>query len=111
MTDTEKLSSKSDYGGGSTRSRRSRNALSSCGEKSFDKLYLRAAASAKNRGIRQTLLVIVCDYQADCKNGLNVAKGDVVVLIDAQVKGWFWVKNKDGAEGFIPAAVAGHGFL
>lgn len=87
-------------------------ANSTCSEKSFDKLYLRAAASAKLRGsTRQTLLVVCSDYDSEKRNTLVVKKGDVVVLLSTQVKGWFWVRNKEGAEGFIPAAVAGHGFL
>lgn len=87
-------------------------ANSTCSEKSFDKLYLRATASTKLRGTtRQTLLVVCCDYESKKPNTLLVRKGEVVVLLSTQVKGWFWVRNKGGMEGFIPAAVAGHGFL
>lgn len=114
MTDTEKLSSKSCCSVGRCHSRRSRMANSTCSERTFDKLYLRAASSAaKFRGsTRQTLLVVCCDYdESEKRNTLAVRKGEVVVLLSTQVKGWFWVRNKDGAEGFIPAAVAGHGFL
>lgn len=111
MTDTEKLSSKSGYS--SDTYRRPKTAFSACGERSVDRLYLRATASSKrNRNlIRQTLLVINGDYTSKEKNTLNVKKGDVVVLLGTYVKGWFWVKNKDGKEGFIPAVIAGHGFL
>lgn len=112
MTDTEKLSSKSCCSAGRCQSRRSRIANSTCSEKSFDKLYLRATASARLRGTtRQTLLVVCCDYASEKRNTLAVKKGEVVVLLSTQVKGWFWVRNKERAEGFIPAAVAGHGFL
>uniref|UniRef100_A0A6P7G6H2 Uncharacterized protein LOC114334594 isoform X1 n=1 Tax=Diabrotica virgifera virgifera TaxID=50390 RepID=A0A6P7G6H2_DIAVI len=114
LTDTEKLSSKSDCegGGGSIRCRtRSRNAVSTCGEKSIDRLYLRAAANAKTKGVRHTLLVIVTDFSGSGDNNIAVQKGDVVFLVDASVKGWFYVKSKEGGEGYIPAAVAGHGFL
>lgn len=110
MTDTEKLSSQSDCGGGRCRNR-SRHASSTCGERSVDRLYLRAAAIAKNRGVRQTLLVIVSDFTGSGDNEISVKKGDVVFLLDTQVEGWFYVKNKEGTEGFIPAAIAGHGFL
>jgi hypothetical protein len=113
MTDTEKLSSKSE-GSGEIRcySRRSRNAISTCGERSVDRLYLRATASAKrSKGLRQTLLVINSDYFGAEKSALHVQKGDVVVLLGTHMRGWFWVKNKEGQEGFIPAVVAGHGFL
>ncbi|CAH0555890.1 unnamed protein product [Brassicogethes aeneus] len=112
MTDTEKLSSKSDCGGSRCRSR-SRHAASACGERSVDRLYLRAAASAKSRGggVRQTLLVICTDYGGSCNDGLAVSKGEVVFLLNTKIRGWFYVKNKAGDEGFIPAAVAGHGFL
>ncbi|KAJ8917621.1 hypothetical protein NQ315_000104, partial [Exocentrus adspersus] len=112
MTDTEKLSSKSDCGGGGRcRSRYSRNASSTCGERSVDRLYLRAAAVAKTKGIRQTLLVIVNDFKGSGDNEIAVKKGEVVFLLDNHVDGWFYVKNKEGMEGFIPAAIAGHGFF
>lgn len=93
------------------RSRRSRNAASACGERSVDRLYLRAAASAKSKGTRQTLLVISTDYEGSEDNALSVLKGEVVALVSTHLRGWFWVRNKVGVEGFIPAAVAGHGFL
>ncbi|KAJ8971821.1 hypothetical protein NQ317_002938 [Molorchus minor] len=111
MTDTEKLSSKSDCGGRERCRNRFRHAASTCGERSVDRLYLRAAAIAKTRGIRHTLLVIITDFEGSGDNSITVRKGEVVFLLDANVKGWFYVRNKDGAEGFIPAAVAGHGFL
>ncbi|KAL1132179.1 hypothetical protein AAG570_010136, partial [Ranatra chinensis] len=60
---------------------------------------------------RQTLLVISKDYQSTGPSTLTVAKGDVVALISSKVKDWFWVRDRRGQEGFIPAAVAGHGFL
>lgn len=112
MTDTEKLSSsKSDCGTGGWCSR-SRNAASTCGERSVDRLYLRAAAISKCKGVRQTLLVIISDFKGNNeKNGFSVTAGEVVFLLNADVPGWFYVRNKEGAEGYIPAAVAGHGFL
>lgn len=110
MTDTEKLSV-SEYSVGRCRSNRSVHAASSCGERSVDRLYLRAVSCARNKGTRQTLLVIDRDYQQEGKNTLSVFKGDVVVLISANLKDWFWVRARDGSEGFIPAVVAGHGFL
>ncbi|XP_017787157.1 PREDICTED: uncharacterized protein LOC108569911, partial [Nicrophorus vespilloides] len=111
MTDTEKLSSRSDCSGSRCRSRRSRNAASTCGERSVDRLYLRAAASSKSMDVRQTLLVISCDYEKENDKTLSVCKGEVVALLGTHYRGWFWVKKKEGLEGFIPAAVAGHGFL
>ncbi|XP_060528905.1 uncharacterized protein LOC132703579 [Cylas formicarius] len=113
MTDTEKLSSKSDCSGDRDNYCRAgyRTALSTCGEKSVDRLYLRAAAIAKGRGTRQTLLVINEDYKGVGQSGISVMKNEVVFLLNANFKGWFYVKNKDGREGFIPSAVAGHGFL
>lgn len=59
-----------------------------------------------------------CDYEGSVLNKtLTVQKGDVVVLaqglasetdVDAE---WFYVKKRDGSQGFIPAAVAGHGYI
>ncbi|KAI4502971.1 hypothetical protein M0802_002015, partial [Mischocyttarus mexicanus] len=115
MTDTEKLrDTRSECGARSrnTRIRRgSRDAVSACGERSVDRLYLRAAANAKTKGARHTLLVIRNDYEARGANSLSVSKGDVVALLSDHVNDWFWVRSRDGREGFIPAVVAGHGFL
>ncbi|XP_078044622.1 uncharacterized protein LOC144474041 isoform X1 [Augochlora pura] len=115
MTDTEKLrDTRSECGGRgrSTRTRRgSRDAVSACGERSVDRLYLRAAANARTKGSRHTLLVIRSDYEARGGNALSVSKGDVVALLSDHVNDWFWVRSRDGREGFIPAVIAGHGFL
>lgn len=115
MTDTEKLrDTKSECGtrGRSGRIKRSsRDALSTCGERSVDRLYLRAAANARTKGSRHTLLVIRNDYEGQEINAMSVMKGDVVALISDHVNNWFWVRSRDGREGFIPAVIAGHGFL
>ncbi|XP_049937317.1 uncharacterized protein LOC126411337 [Schistocerca serialis cubense] len=125
-TDSEKLrdgtrsecgaasgSAASAAGAAAGRCYRARDAVSACGERSVDRLYLRAAASAKCRavGTRHTLLVIRSDYSSRGRNTLSVAKGDVVALVSGHLKDWFWVRSRDGSEGFIPSVVAGHGFL
>ncbi|XP_062540536.1 uncharacterized protein LOC134208718 isoform X2 [Armigeres subalbatus] len=75
---------------------------------------LRATATA---AVRQTLLAITDNY---CSESVNVQKGDVVTLLackEYQEKGlqnfkqWFFVRTRDGHEGYIPAETAGHGFL
>lgn len=115
MTDTEKMSTNSECSLSRCYSRRSRNSVNVCDEKSVDKLYLRATANNTNNNkskiTRQTLLVISTDYKSSCDNTIDVNKGDVVALISTHLYGWFWVRNKNGVEGFIPSAVAGHGFL
>lgn len=115
MTDTEKLrDTRSECGarGRNPRVRRSsRDAVSTCGERSVDRLYLRAAANARTKGSRHTLLVIRSDYEGQGGNALSVSKGDVVALLSDHVSDWFWVRSRDGREGFIPAVIAGHGFL
>ncbi|XP_017788799.1 PREDICTED: uncharacterized protein LOC108571301 [Habropoda laboriosa] len=115
MTDTEKLrDTRSECGarGRNPRVRRgSRDAVSACGERSVDRLYLRAAANARTKGSRHTLLVIRNDYEGQGGNALSVSKGDVVALLSDHVSDWFWVRSRDGREGFIPAVIAGHGFL
>lgn len=92
-----------------------RDTVSDCGERNVDKLYLRATANAKvkvrSQSSRQTLLVIRADYNGPSRSTLSVCKGDVVALVSGHVKDWFWVRNKNGHEGFIPAVIAGHGFL
>ncbi|XP_030761933.1 uncharacterized protein LOC115886786 [Sitophilus oryzae] len=115
MTDTEKLSCKSECGADVEKSycnrERYRSAFSACGERSVDRLYLRATAIAKGKGTRHTLLVINEDYEGSGKGTISVEKNEVVFLLNASIKGWFYVKNKDGSEGFIPSVIAGHGFL
>ncbi|KAK7867892.1 hypothetical protein R5R35_002817 [Gryllus longicercus] len=120
-TDNEKLrdGTRSECGGARSFSsaRRGRyglerDAVSACGERSVDRLYLRAAANAKSKGTtRHTLLVIRSDYNSKGRNTLSVSKGDVVALVSGHLKDWFWVRSRDGNEGFIPSVVAGHGFL
>jgi len=116
MTDTEKLrDTRSECGASRGRNgrvrRSSRDAVSACGERSVDRLYLRAAANARTKGSRHTLLIIRSDYEARGANALTVSKGDVVALLSDHVSDWFWVRSRDGREGFIPAVIAGHGFL
>jgi hypothetical protein len=55
--------------------------------------------------------VIRSDYNSKGRNTLSVTKGDVVALVSGHIKDWFWVRSRDGKEGFIPSVVAGHGFL
>ncbi|XP_066141309.1 uncharacterized protein [Euwallacea fornicatus] len=113
VTDTEKTRYKSEREDNELYcpNRRFRAAFSTCGEKSVDRLYLRAAAMAKEKGTRRTLLVINEDFNSIENNCLSVMKNEVVFLLNAQTNGWFYVKNKEGREGFIPSVIAGHGFL
>nr|XP_021180869.2 uncharacterized protein LOC110369688 isoform X1 [Helicoverpa armigera] len=108
-----------------------RKPKNSCAEKDFDTLYLKTKSVCSNidklhekenrdykQVKRQTLLVVNSDYTGSVLNKtLTVQKGDVVVLVqgggvetdvDAE---WFYVKKKDGSQGFIPAVVAGHGYI
>lgn len=72
----------------------------------------------KNKIQRQRLLVVNSDYNGSVLNKtLTVNKGDVVILVqgggvetdvDAE---WFYVRKRDGNQGFIPAAIAGHGYI
>uniref|UniRef100_A0A182FDI6 Uncharacterized protein n=1 Tax=Anopheles albimanus TaxID=7167 RepID=A0A182FDI6_ANOAL len=75
------------------------------------------AAAVATAAVRQTLLAITDNY---CSEALNVHKGDVVTLLackEYQEKGlknykqWFFIRTRDGHEGYIPAEAAGHGFL
>lgn len=107
-------------------------------EEHFDTLYLKAKSVSANidklyedwepkkelrrkvseRQVRrQTLLVVNSDFKGNSVNRtLSVRQGDVVGLIQGRAEadagtGWFFVKKKDGAQGFIPAFVAGHGYI
>lgn len=67
---------------------------------------------------RHTLLIVESDFEGSKSiKTLTVNKGEVVILVqgesvEADVDSeWFYVRNKDGEEGFIPAAIAGHGYL
>lgn len=75
------------------------------------------AATAAKCLLRQTLLAITDNYLSGT---MAVHKGDVVTLlacrqvVDArtgQPVQWFFVRARDGTQGYIPAEVAGHGFL
>lgn len=65
-----------------------------------------------SKGLRQTLVAITNNYTSE---NLTVQKGDIVTLVECREakdhKQWFYVKTRDDREGFIPAEVAGHGFL
>ncbi|CAH0604935.1 unnamed protein product [Chrysodeixis includens] len=108
-------------------SKTKRRSKTSCAEKDFDTLYLKTKSVCSNldkihekekQVKRQTLLVVNSDYTGSVLNKtLSVQKGDVVVLVqgggvetdvDAE---WFYVKKRDGSQGFIPAVVAGHGYI
>ncbi|CAH1403390.1 unnamed protein product [Nezara viridula] len=99
----EKIGTRSECGSRSGQRYKRRG----CGEESVDSLYLAAQAKAK----RQVLIVVAADYIGKGRNTLSVNKGDVVTLISSHLRDWFWVRTRDGKEGFIPAVVAGHGFL
>lgn len=68
-----------------------------------------------SKSLRQTLLAINDNYVSD---SISVNNGDVVTLLGCRetkyagsVKQWFYIKCRNGKEGYIPAVVAGHGFL
>lgn len=67
--------------------------------------------------LRQTLLAITENFSSPT---ISVKKGDVVTLLACrnvcdqrltQPLQWFYVRARDRTEGYIPAEVAGHGFL
>jgi len=89
---------------------RSRGAVSECGVKTKSRSRAPSALSEVQMKT-ETLLLIRSDYNSRGRNTLSVSKGDVVVLVSSRLKDWFWVRRTDGCEGFIPAVVAGHGFL
>lgn len=69
------------------------------------------------RSLRQTLLAVTENFVSAA---ISVKKGDVVTLLACkqiqdkrlqQPIQWFFVRSRDGQEGFIPAENAGHGFL
>lgn len=66
----------------------------------------------KTRSLRQTLVAITNDYITD---SITVRKGEIVTLLNCKEtkdkRQWFYIKTRDGREGFIPAEFAGHGFL
>ncbi|XP_073943582.1 uncharacterized protein [Choristoneura fumiferana] len=94
-----------------------------CAEKDFDTLYLKTKSvnnidrlheKERHKVKRRTLLVVNSDYTGAGKT-LTVREGDVVSLVgggetdvDAD---WFYVRKRDGNQGFIPAAIAGHGYI
>ena len=101
-----------------------------CPEKDFDDLYLKTKSvssisnfkekdykNAKDKVQRQTLVFVNSDYNGSALNRtVSVRKGEVVVLIqggeetDVDLE-WFYIRKRDGSQGFIPAAIAGHGYI
>lgn len=78
---------------------------------------LSSSSSCSSSLVRQTLLAVQEDYSC---NGIIVRKGDVVTLLACKeyreknsntMKRWFYVKTRNGIDGFIPAEVAGNGYL
>lgn len=77
-----------------------------------------SGAPTQNRSLlRQTLLAITVNFTSAA---ITVQKGDVVTLlacrqvVDPRVDQplqWFFVQARNGTQGYIPAEVAGHGFL
>ncbi|XP_036336421.1 uncharacterized protein LOC118746660 isoform X1 [Rhagoletis pomonella] len=69
-------------------------------------------ASRKQHGLRQTLVAINTDYATD---SIVLHKGEIVTLCECREskdhRQWFYVRTRDGREGYIPAEVAGHGYL
>ncbi|XP_017844198.2 uncharacterized protein LOC108600890 [Drosophila busckii] len=66
----------------------------------------------QQNGLRQTLVAINADYITE---SIVVHKGEIVTLCECREskdqRQWFYIKTRDGREGFIPAEVAGHGYL
>lgn len=69
--------------------------------------------SSAHCGQRQTLVAITTDYSTG--DGLTLQKGDIVTLCECREtkdhRQWFYVRTRDGRQGYIPAEVAGHGYL
>uniref|UniRef100_A0A1I8QAY5 SH3 domain-containing protein n=1 Tax=Stomoxys calcitrans TaxID=35570 RepID=A0A1I8QAY5_STOCA len=69
--------------------------------------------SSAHCGQRQTLVAITTDYSTG--DGLSLQKGDIVTLCECREtkdhRQWFYVRTRDGRQGYIPAEVAGHGYL
>ncbi|KAG7307423.1 hypothetical protein JYU34_007612 [Plutella xylostella] len=113
----------------------------SCAEEDFDNLYLKTKSVCSNIDKlyedwdpkkefkskssvqklndvkRQTLLVVNSDFTGSSLNRtLSVQKGDVVVLVQGRGETdvdaeWFYVRKRDGSQGFIPAIIAGNGYI
>lgn len=69
--------------------------------------------STAHCGQRHTLVAITTGYTT--ADGLNLQKGDIVTLCECREtkdhRQWFYVRTRDGRQGYIPAEVAGHGYL
>lgn len=103
--------------GGSVISGVSAGRLSVGAGASADAIGATAIAAANKCLLRQTLLAITDNYVSGT---MAVHKGDVVTLLACrqvvdprigQPVQWFFVRARDGTQGYIPAEVAGHGFL
>ncbi|CAH2086110.1 unnamed protein product [Euphydryas editha] len=131
LTDNEKEQLRSRTRSESRYRPRSSRHKISCAERDFDNLYLKSKSVSSNldkiqdkenidikgKCEKQTLVVVNSDFKGQVYNRtVSVKKGEVVVLMqsggetDVDLE-WFYVKKRDGNHGFIPAAVAGHGYI
>ncbi|XP_017059615.1 uncharacterized protein LOC108100319 [Drosophila ficusphila] len=82
------------------------------GKAEVEATTLKALRRQQEVGQRQTLVAINTDYITE---SIAVHKGEIVTLCECREskdqRQWFYVRTRDGREGFIPAEVAGHGYL
>lgn len=78
----------------------------------LNQTVINAIRNKQPQGQRQTLVAINADYETD---SISLKKGEIVTLCECRqskdLRQWFYVKTRDGREGYIPAEVAGHGYL
>lgn len=89
-------------------------------EHDIDVLYLKAIYNHKRRKKykiveesvphKSTILLMNNNYEGTKENTLTVERGERVLMIHNNVKGWFWVRNERHEEGFIPAAIISYVF-
>lgn len=89
-----------------------------CSERNIDILYLQVAgiqhriektskvSFVKTQELENKIMLQARnDYVSHNNQTLSVRRGEIVYLIHAKIKGWFWIRNKENKEGFIPAAI------
>lgn len=50
------------------------------------------------------ILVVACTYNSYGRSTLSVRQGELVTLLNNDLKDWLWVRASSGAEGFIPSS-------
>ncbi|XP_022250596.1 uncharacterized protein LOC111087618, partial [Limulus polyphemus] len=82
------------------------NGMEKIGEHSAERVMFKDAFwNTENNGAKsEKELCVIQEYTSRGRNIMTVKKGDVLTLINNDLKDWLWVRSATGGEGFVPRA-------